>query len=67
MINSRKAIWADNLRCAHVLKLPQAALVFFCVRMCMAMAAEIYIVHSWCAWRPAHSLVFVIRAFCVSA
>lgn len=28
MINSRKAIWADNLRCAHVLKLPQAALVF---------------------------------------
>lgn len=28
MINSRKAIWADNLRCSHVLKLPQAALVF---------------------------------------
>lgn len=28
MINSRKAICADNLRCAHVLQLPQAALVF---------------------------------------
>lgn len=29
MINSRKAIWADNLHCAHVLKLPRVAIVFF--------------------------------------
>lgn len=48
MINSRKAIWADNLRCAHVLKLPQAAF-FLRVCMCLATAAEIYIVHSYCA------------------
>lgn len=43
MINSRKAIWADNLRCAHVLKLPQAALVFFCVCMCVALTADSHI------------------------
>ena len=47
MINSRKAIWADNLRCAHMLKLPQAALVFSCVCMCIALAAEIYMVHGY--------------------
>lgn len=38
MINSRKAIWADNLRCAHALKLPQ--------QQSVSAAAEIYIVHS---------------------
>jgi len=39
MINSRKAIWADNLHCARVL---QAALF----RVCTAMAVEINIVRS---------------------
>lgn len=29
MINSRKAIWADNLRRAHVVSRPQEALGFF--------------------------------------
>lgn len=46
MINSRKAIWADNLRRAHVPELPQALLAFPVYVQCTAMAAEIYIVYS---------------------
>lgn len=45
MINSRKAIWADNLCCVHVPKLRQAALCLFLrTAMCVSAAAEIYIV-----------------------